>query len=144
MKTVAGSILLLGALLCGGCNLARDAYEPDDRCDQAKPLTFGQPQIHNLTRYDHDWLSVQVVAGRRYRVRISRNFGAKDVVLQRFADCNPDGSGGNRFPHVDRMGTRSPQLVWQADRSGTAFLRVDIMGKATNRYEIVATEEPDR
>lgn len=65
----------LPLMLTASCGRFRDQYEPDNQCSSARPILLDEQQTHTLdNRYDKDWLTLRVEAGRRYQVRFGRNF----------------------------------------------------------------------
>jgi hypothetical protein len=105
-----------------------DQYEPDNQCSSARPILLDAQQTHTLdNRYDKDWLTLRVEAGRRYQVRFGRNF-ANDSGLRIWLHESCTGVSTNSGPFVNHTATAT----------GNVYLKVT--GQKRNRYEIVATE----
>jgi hypothetical protein len=115
-------------MLTASCGLAPDSYELDNQCSSAKPILVDEQQAHSLhSRYDKDWLRLRVEAGRRYRVRIARNFvNDSRLVIELQESCTGFSSDRGSF------------LFYTATASGYVYLKVS--GQKRTRYEIVATE----
>lgn len=122
----------LPLMLTANCVYFRDQYEPDNQCSSARPILLDAQQTHSLdNRYDKDWLTLRVEAGRRYQVRIGRNFANdSDMAIWLHESCT--GS------HITRGGGAHASVQYTATATGNVYLKVT--GQKRNRYEIVATE----
>ena len=91
-----------------------DAFEHDNACDQASPITTdGALQEHNLSpETDEDWVTFQVSAGASYQVQALPIGGDADPVLDLYSAC-------------DRLTfSAGPQFTFVAWATGPMHLRV--------------------
>ncbi|MFP4395893.1 MAG: pre-peptidase C-terminal domain-containing protein, partial [Anaerolineales bacterium] len=105
------------------CDVAGDAYEPDDHFTAAawRPAE-GQPITRSFeTLADKDWISFDAVAGRIYTITTSHLGGAVDTVLQLY-----DTDGKTLIDENDDYlsDSKASQIVWRAGKNGKYFVRI--------------------
>ena len=105
------------------CDVAEDAYEPDNHFTTAawRP-TEGQPITRSFeTTADKDWISFDAVAGRTYTITTSHLGGAVDTVLQLY-----DTDGKTLIDENDDYlaDSDASQIVWTAAQNGKYFARI--------------------
>lgn len=113
-----------------------DAYEEDDTCTQAKPITTdGAEQQHNLARTpnaDFDWVQFQGVANVTYFIEAIADGADADLALALYPKCNAPSFGGGA------------KIEFKAPSNGVYFVRVrhkdDNYGPATN-YRLKVTSD---
>jgi len=102
--------------------LSTDAYEPDNICTQARPITAnGSAQTHNFhTESDVDWVKFTAIAGTWYEIRTENLDVNADTVLELYgSDCSTltaidDDSGGGL----------ASRIVWVAPTNGRQYVKI--------------------
>jgi Leucine-rich repeat (LRR) protein len=100
---------------------AGDAYEDDDDCSRATPIsTDGAAQLRNFhSPADVDWVQFTAQANKTYIIEV-KNIGPRaDAVVALYDTCNqpPRGADNNAFGSTVR-------LEWDATRSGDYFIKL--------------------
>ncbi len=114
----SGKFALAAPLLC-----AQDIQEPyDDGVNPYKlePAWKGETPLDRIfdTAADQDWIPMAMIAGITYTIQITPSGENIDASLSIFA---PDGS--TILATADPVDTRSAQIVFAADTTGTYYLR---------------------
>ncbi|MBK9715620.1 MAG: hypothetical protein IPO81_30720 [Kouleothrix sp.] len=117
-----------------------DAYEPDDRAEDAGPIGDGETQRHTFSvAGDQDWARFDAVAGASYRVETSGLAPGVDTLLELYASdgaallaSDDDGNGG-----------RASRIEHTFDRAGAAFVRARAYspnaGSPDDAYDLTLT-----
>jgi hypothetical protein len=120
-----------------------DAYEPDDRAEQATTVEIdGRAQTHNFhLRSDHDWIKLEAQAGAFYRIE-ARAVGERSDPLVWLYDSD----GVTPLAYDDDGGKATgAALVWRAPRQDTFYVEVQDMAGASGdgtAYHVVVQTEP--
>lgn len=102
--------------------IAADAFEPDDTCPQARPLTVDAlAQEHTFHRPgDADWVVFPATQGAKYRIEAEVPASSRaDVVLEVYEDC-----GVTRLGGAGEAFTIDARLVITALATGSIRVRV--------------------
>lgn len=120
-----------------------DGYEPDGTPAQAKALSIGSAQRHNLNPAgDVDWVYVDLTSGRPYLFATRDLGGAADTVLELY-----DTDGTTLLAQNDDCDpyTRASCLTISAPAGGRYYLKVrDYLpgaGGTDNAYTLTASEQ---
>ena len=97
-----------------------DAYEPDDTCEQARPIsTTGAAQHHTFHQYtDTDWISFTAFARQTYWVRAIGRTSPEVASLTLYSTCSPISSTALLSP--------SAFLRWTAPSSSTYYVQAAV------------------
>ena len=95
-------------------NATPDQYEPDDSRGEAKPISFGEPQMKNFTPSDDlDWVTFEMFETRTVKISTS---GDVDTFLKLFDRvgnmiAEDDDGGGDYNAYIERMLQRGQYYV---------------------------------
>ncbi len=111
---------------CNPNNGQRDAYEPDDDINNAKPISStGKIQFHTFHKPgDNDWVKVAVRAGVQYDVEIFDVGFNSDSVIWLY---DSDGStilARNDDSAFDVAAKLAAHLLWKAPKDETVYLQI--------------------
>ena len=95
-----------------------DGYEPDDTCEQARPIsTTGVVQRHTFYCYgDTDWISLTAQAGQTYWVRATGHNSPTAVLLELHSHCPSPPSFASLQP-------TSTLIIWTAPATDTYYIK---------------------
>ena len=125
-------------------NAQPDAFEPDDLCAQAQPITpDGIPQFHTLPATDtSDWLRLETIAGTTYVIDgLVAPSSTLDLTFALYPGHCPLASLSKGAGILNSGMGGGIQLSFVAPRSGTYFLEVRNRDNAMRRgvYTVVVT-----
>lgn len=101
---------------------AADAFEPDDTCSQARPLTVDAlAQEHTFHRPgDADWVVFPATQGAKYRIEAEVPTGSRaNIVFEVYENC-----GVTRLGGAGEAFTNQARLVIEAPATGSLRVRV--------------------
>jgi hypothetical protein len=105
------------------CDVAPDAFEPDDEAGQANPVSpDGSVQTRNVhRRADADWVKFSATEGTVYVLLTTNPGGHADTEIELY-----DNDQQTLLAHNDDDPDRWPssRLVWQAPRSRVYYVRI--------------------
>ena len=122
LSTIALACAALAALLIAGRAWADpvpgDAYEPDDGCEQARPISItGAAQGHTFHQYgDTDWASFTAEAERTYWIEATGRTRPYITALTLFTACPPISATA--------LGPTTTLLRWTPPSTVTCFVEV--------------------
>ena len=109
--------------ICSGI----DAYEPDDRAQQAQPIAVGgAAQAHTFhVSDDRDWVRFEAQAGQAYQITVQAVGAVSDPLVWLY-----DSDGATPLAYDDDGGgDTSAQVVWRAQHSSELYVELqDITG----------------
>ncbi len=107
-----------------------DAYEPDERPSQAKPIKVGDPaQLHSLPGMDQDWFSFDAKTQTTYVIETTGN---SDTYINLY-----DSTGSTFVASDNGSGTGlNAKLTWTCQTSGTYDFMVGGVYGSTSTYYI--------
>ncbi|RRR65326.1 MAG: hypothetical protein EI684_23545 [Candidatus Viridilinea halotolerans] len=107
-----------------------DAYEPDDRQEEASSIQIGEIQdrtFHNAS--DEDWVMVEVEAGRTYRFATLDLDDGLDTVLTLYDERGEELAYNDDAEDSDSFSLAS-RITHEARNSGRLYLQVKTFGSA--------------
>jgi hypothetical protein len=95
-----------------------DAYEPDDTCEQARPIsTTGVAQSHTFHRYgDTDWISFTAQASQTYWIQVTDHASPTAVSVELYNACPPSTC-------VSPLRPVTAPIRWTAQSSGPHYIK---------------------
>jgi hypothetical protein len=98
-----------------------DAYEPDDTCAEAKPITpDSTAQSHTFHQYaDKDWVHFSASSGTTYVIQTANVGPDADTILELHDACDQPPIAQDENP----FGTTA-QIIWTAPADGTYYVKV--------------------
>lgn len=108
-----------------------DAFEDDDACAAAKPITLGSggKQSHTFHKDgDQDWLRFDAVANKSYVIRVTNLALGKpvplsDAVILLHAECDA-GPGGTTTGGSFGVGDTVTTLEWDSTKNGPYYVQL--------------------
>jgi hypothetical protein len=114
-----------------------DAYEPDDRREDAKTISIGEEQIHNFTTEDDiDWVRFTVDVQDYYRIRA---WGVENNSLDTYLSLY--NSAGSLIGENDDAGETYASLITKNLSPGLYYIRVHVLEYPSGSYKL--TLSPD-
>jgi murein DD-endopeptidase MepM/ murein hydrolase activator NlpD len=103
------------------CTASVDTYEPDNKYEEAKTLSVGASQVHNIDKADdEDWVRFQAQAGKTYNSATSGLATGADTYLYLY------GTDGETLltSNDDYNDTLASYIEWTAPATGSYYLLV--------------------